>query len=82
MLHGRALCKRILLLAYNGAIILIADSKEALELNAAIAMITDLGFTCDKSSLVPSQQACFNKLCDNRGPYDSILKCDAYSGLP
>ena len=55
--------KGILLVGYIDDIILIADSKEALELalEETIAMITNLGFTInyDKSSLVPSQQACF-----------------------
>ena len=55
--------KGILLVVYIDDIILIADSKEALELALAetITMVTDLGFTINyaKSSLVPSQQACF-----------------------
>ena len=55
--------KEILLVGYIDDIIIIADSKEALEvaLDETIAMITNLGFTInyDKSSLVPSQQACF-----------------------
>lgn len=57
--HG----KGILLVGYIDDVILIADSKEALELalDETIAMIINFGFTInyDKSSLVPSQQACF-----------------------
>ena len=52
----------ILLVAYIDDI-LIADSKEALELalTETITMVTDLGFTINynKSQLVPSQEVCF-----------------------
>ena len=55
--------KGVLLVAYIDDIILIANSKEALELALAetITMVTDLGFTINygKSQLVPSQEVCF-----------------------
>ena len=80
--------KGILLVGNIDDIILIADSKEALELalDETMAMITNLGFTINyKSSLVPSQQACFLGILMNSVAmevHDSSQKCKAYPGLP
>ena len=55
--------KGILLVGYIDDIILIADSKEALELaleeTTAMIINSEAQIGYDKSSLVPSQQACF-----------------------
>jgi hypothetical protein len=70
--------KGILLVAYIDDIILIANSKEALELALAetITMVTDLGFSGSMFPWIPDQ------FSYHGGLYDPKQKCKASSSLP